>query len=136
MGFELRRINPLDLQPRKAVGVFIPFSTSAVFTSTYQTRDAIKTNIINYILTGIGQRYLNPRFGTLLTQELFENIDENRLRSITALIREGIREFFPKVIVNDVRLVSNPDSNSILFTLRYSINETDIQNEEINIEID
>lgn len=135
MGFELRRINPLDLQPRKAVGVFLPFSGAAVFNSTYQTRDAIKTNVINYILTGVRERYLNPRFGTELTQQLFENINEEKLKFLSSYIQEGLRDYFPRIIVNDFQLVGDPDRNTILFTLRYSINETNIQNEEINIEV-
>ena len=42
MAFEVKRINPLDRQPRKAVGISLPFSGQAVFNSTYTTKDAIK----------------------------------------------------------------------------------------------
>lgn len=136
MGFELRRISPLDLQPRKAVGVFIPFTGTAVFNSTYTTKEAIKTNIINYILTGLKERYLNPGFGTALTQQLFENIDETRLSYISQFIRDGIAQYFPRVIVNSLELVGDPDRNTIIFTLRYSIRDSNIVDEEINIELD
>ena len=37
-----KKINPLDRQPRKAVGVDLPFSSPSVFNSTYQTKDALK----------------------------------------------------------------------------------------------
>ena len=47
MAFNVKRIDPLDLQPRKAIGVSLPFSAPAVFKSTYQSKDAIKTNLIN-----------------------------------------------------------------------------------------
>lgn len=136
MGFELRRINPLDLQPRKAVGIFLPFTGPAVFTSTYSTREAIKTNIINYILTATGERYLNPGFGTPLTKELFENLNQQRLTAIKDLIRDGIRNYFPRVIVNTFDLIGNPDRNTLLFTLRYSIVDSNISDEEINIEVE
>ena len=43
MAFNVRKIDPIDLQPRKAVGVSLPFSGKAVFNSTFQTKDAIKT---------------------------------------------------------------------------------------------
>ena len=49
MAFDVKRINPIDRQPRKAVGVGIPFSGKAVFNSTYETKEAIKANIINYL---------------------------------------------------------------------------------------
>ena len=136
MGFELRRINPLDTQPRKAVGLFLPFTGPAVFTSTYSTREAIKTNIINYVLTATGERYLNPSFGTLITKQLFENIDEQRLRSIKEQIAEGIRLYFPRVIVNSFSITGDPDDNSLYFKLKYSIKESNIDNEEINIAVE
>jgi len=47
MGYDVKRIDPLDLQPRKAIGVSLPFSGKAVFNSTYQSKDAIKANLIN-----------------------------------------------------------------------------------------
>jgi phage baseplate assembly protein W len=136
MGFELRRINPLDLQPRKAVGLFLPFTGPAVFLSTYSTREAIKTNIINYVLTATGERYLNPTFGTLITKQLFENIDQQRLRSIKDQIAEGIRLYFPRVIVNSFSITGDPDDNSLYFNLKYNIKDTNIENEEINIAVE
>ena len=42
---------PLDTQARKAIGVAIPFTNRAVFTSNYTTKDQIKSNLINYLYT-------------------------------------------------------------------------------------
>ena len=50
MPFEVKKINPIDRQPRKAVGVSIPFSGKAVFNQTFETKEALKSNIINYLL--------------------------------------------------------------------------------------
>lgn len=136
MGFELRRINPIDLRPRKAVGLFLPFTGPAVFLSTFSTREAIKTNIINYVLTATGERYLSPRFGTPITKELFENLNEQRLTGIKDFIRNGIREFFPRVVVKTFDLIGDPDNNTLLFNLRYSILDTNIEDEEINIAVE
>jgi len=52
MAFDAKKINPLDRQPRKAVGVNLPFSGQAVFNSNYLTKDAVRNNLINYFLTG------------------------------------------------------------------------------------
>ena len=54
MAFEVKKIDPLDLQPRKAVGVALPFSGKAVFNSTFETKEAIKANLVNYLLTKRG----------------------------------------------------------------------------------
>ena len=74
MAFEAKKINPLDRQPRKAIGVSLPFTGLGVFNSTFTTRDAVKNNLINFFLTGKGERFLNPTFGTGLRNLLFENI--------------------------------------------------------------
>ena len=37
MAFNVKNINPLDRQPRKAIGVDLPFSGDGVFNSTFQT---------------------------------------------------------------------------------------------------
>lgn len=136
MAFNRRTINPLDQQPRKAVGVSLPFSGQAVFNSTYQTKDAIKTNIINYFLTGVGERYMNPTFGTPLRNQLFENITQDKLSEIKDIIRQGLYLYFPKVIPSVMDLESTPDTNTISFFMSYSISETNIEDELlINFEI-
>ena len=47
MAFEVRKIDPRDLQPRTAIGVSLPFSGKAVFNSTFTSAEAIKNNLIN-----------------------------------------------------------------------------------------
>ena len=136
MAFNRRKINPLDLQPRKAVGVSLPFSGQAVFNSTYQTKDAIKTNIINYFLTGVGERYLNPTFGSPLRNQLFENITEGSLTEVENLIRQGVFLYFPNVSPSRIDVESPSDSNTISLSMSYSINNTNIEDElTINFEI-
>ena len=50
MAFNERKIFPLDTKPSTAIGINIPFNGSAVFNSTYLTKDAIKANLVNYFL--------------------------------------------------------------------------------------
>ena len=96
MAFEVKKIDPLDLQPRKAVGIDIPFSGNAVFNSTYQTKDAIRANLINFFLTGQGERFMNPTFGTGLRNFLFENIDEGTVRRVNNAIKRSLEIYFPR----------------------------------------
>lgn len=135
MAFNSRRIDPLDLQPRKAVGVSLPLSGRAVFNPTYQTKDAIRTNIINYFLTGQQERYLNPTFGTPLRQLLFDNINQELTDKIKTSIKVGLVEYFPKVITTDLQVIGNPDTNIVTLSLRYTIQDTNIEDEvAINFE--
>lgn len=129
MPTEVRKIDPLDFQPRKAVGVSLPFSGKAVFNSTYQTRDAIKTNLINYFLTARGERYLNPTFGNDLQNLLFEAMDQESIRRIDALIRDDLRVFFPRVEPIDISTVGDPETGTVQFSLKYRVSETNIEDE-------
>ena len=103
MAFQVERINPLDLQPRKAVGVGLPFSSPSVFNSTYTTKDALKANLINYFLTERGERFLNPTLGAGLRALLFDQMTEDKKAEIDFVIRQGVAEWFPNVIIQDLK---------------------------------
>jgi len=122
MAVKFERINPLDRQPRKAVGINLPFSGQAVFNSTFTTKDAIKANLINYFLTNPGERVFNPNFGA---------IDEDQVEGLRIKILEDIKIFFPRVKPTQVELIGEPDSNSISFTMRYAIADSNIEDDLI-----
>ena len=57
MPFNPIQIHPIDLKDSIAVGVNIPFTSPSVFQSNYQTKDALKNNLINFFLTNPGKDY-------------------------------------------------------------------------------
>lgn len=129
MAFNIQRINPLDLQPRKAVGVALPFQGRAVFNSTYTSKDATKANLINFFLTGKNERVFNVDFGAGLRNELFENITPEKVEQLRLNIVENLKIYFPRVIINRLELTATPDQHSINFALNYSVAQTNIQDE-------
>ena len=131
MAFEVRKIDPLDLQPRKAVGVNLPFSGKAVFNSNYETKDSIKTNLINFFLTTRGERFLNPNFGNKLQALIFDQLTEDKLFQIQDIVKTDLRVFFPRVAVTDINITGNPDTNSVLFNLSYRIKDSNIEDEVV-----
>lgn len=129
MAFEVQKIHPLDLQPRKAVGVSLPFSAKDVFTSTYTTKDALKSNLINFMLTGKGERVLNPDFGIGLRSMLFEQATQDTRDQIDYMVRKGLSDWFPQVVVNTLTITVEPDNYTATVYLRYSVSQTNIQDE-------
>ena len=129
MAFDVKRINPLDRQPRKAVGVAIPFSGKAVFNSTYETQEAIKSNLINYLLTGKGESYFNPSFGSGLRNELFNNINRENLSTLEFKVKLDLENYFPTLEVIDLSVNAEPDNNIITLTLRFRLTDTLIEDE-------
>lgn len=132
MAFGAKRIFPIDTKPGTGVGVAIPFNAPGVFKTTYTTQDSIKYNLINFFLTNQPERYLNPLFGGNLRQFVFEQISTNNLDSLNQNIQLQINNFFPNVIVDDLSIIPKADSNQIDVTLKYSIQNTGI-NDNIQI---
>jgi len=129
MAFNIQKINPLDLQPRKAVGVNLPFSSNSVFNSTYTTQDALKANLVNHFLTEKGERYLNPDLGAGLRRLIFDQITEDKKGEIDAVIRTEISTYFPSLQINNVKIASSPDTNTVTVFIKYSVMQTNIQDE-------
>lgn len=129
MAFQVQKIHPLDLQPRKAVGVSLPFSAKDVFTSTYTTKDALKSNLINFLLTDKGERVLNPDFGIGLRSILFEQATQDTKDQIDYLIRKGIADWFPELVINTLTIAPKPDTNTVTIYMKYNVNQTNIQDE-------
>jgi phage baseplate assembly protein W len=116
------RVNPLDLQKNIAIGVSLPFNGPGVFNSTYTTKDQIKSNLVNLLLTDIGERVMNPTFGCNLKRFIFEGISEDNLELLTNSLAESISMFVPEVTVTNIRVVPNTDYNTIALYIDYIIN--------------
>jgi phage baseplate assembly protein W len=131
MAYNVRKIDPLDLQPRKAIGIDIPFSGKAVFNSTYQSADAIKANLINYFLTGKGERRLNPDFGAGLQNVVFQNITQTLVETLRERILDDLDIYFPRVVVEDLSLVGDTNTQVVTFSMSYSVSDTNISDEVV-----
>lgn len=131
MATNIQKISLIDLQPRKAVGFNIPFKSNSVFTVNYQTKDAIKNNLINFILTGIGERYLNPQFGVSIRNKMFDQITIDTLSDIEFTIKRGVSIYFQRVEILDCTATGVPDQNQIQVYFRYKVVDTPIEDELI-----
>lgn len=126
MTFQTRKINPLDIDPNTGVGVGLEFQSKGVFQTTYTTQQAIKNNLVNYLLTGPGERYLNPTFGLGLQKYLFEQLTSNTETSIEEDIQTAIREYFPSITIQNLTITQNPDTYQIYIQLSYTIGPTNL----------
>ena len=88
------QIFPNDLRPSVGIGVDIPFNKPGVFTSNYQTKDAIKNNLINFFLTNTEERFMNPTFGGGLRGFLFEQISSDNTDFLQEDVQDKINSFF------------------------------------------
>lgn len=116
------RVNPLDLQKNIAIGVSLPFNGPGVFNSTYSTKDQIKSNLVNLLLTDIGERVMNPNFGCFLKRYLFENITESNISLIKDSVLNSVAFYIPEITIIEIIITPNPDYNLISITVNYILN--------------
>jgi phage baseplate assembly protein W len=126
MAFNPQQIYPIDLDNSAAVGVNLPLNGPAVFISNYQTKDAIKNNLINFFLTNPGERPLNPTFGGGLRAFIFEQITTDNLNFLREDVNSKISIYFPNINVEDLIVTGQEDLNQITVTLKYSVINTNI----------
>ena len=116
------RVNPLDLQKNIAIGVALPFNGPGVFKSTYTTKDQIKSNLVNLLLTDTGERIMNPNFGTNLKRFLFEGITDSSLDLLKNNILISILNYISEITVTNITLVPDTDNNLVSLTIDYYLN--------------
>ncbi len=120
---------PNDLNENRAIGINLPFNGAGVFTSNYQTKSAIKNNIINYFLTNPGERPGNPTFGAGLRAYIFNQINSDNLDFIQEDIQQKLGSNFPNITVDSVEVLGQEDYNIINIIIKYSIANTGINDE-------
>ena len=126
MAFNPQQIYPIDLNANSAVGVNLPLNGPSVFISNYQTKDAIKNNLINFFLTNPGERPLNPTFGGGLRAFIFEQITTDNLDFLREDINAKLSLYFPNISIADLIVTGQEDANQITVTLKCSVINTNI----------
>ena len=115
------RIDPLDLDTRKAIGVRVPFNKKGVFQFNYTTKDQIKSNLINLLLTSPGERYHEPSYGVGLREVLFDqNVETNqRIANLKARIDQNTQFYIPQIEVNDLKVT--PEGQQLRIKIDYTV---------------
>jgi phage baseplate assembly protein W len=124
MAYNLKQINVLDLRPSIGVGVALPFNTPAVFQTVYTTKEQLKYNIINFLLTDKRERIFNPNFGANIRSKVFEQITTDTVDSLDAQIRTGVSQYFPNVVITELTFGGKPDQNLLTIQFSYTVSNT------------
>lgn len=135
MAYNIRNINVLDLRKSTGIGVKIPFNNPAVFETVYNTKDQVKYNLINFLLTDPRERIFNPIFGAGIRQQLFQPITNTTADDLDLLIRSGVERYFPNVVITQLTFGGNPDENTLVVNLSYTIKNTR-ESDNITLSID
>ena len=128
------RVNPLDLQKNIVIGVSLPFNAPGVFNKTYSTKEQIKSNLINLLLTYKGERIENPEFGADLPRLLFEPISDNTFTKIQDQIIDSVTTYMPEISLLNIEINPDIDRNALYIKIDYKLNISG-QQDDIIIEL-
>jgi phage baseplate assembly protein W len=113
-------IDPINLETDVAIGVPFPFNAEGVFYSTYTTKEQVKSNLLNVLLTEPGERLFNPLFGVGIRNLLFEQgIDLEKLKSRIHIQTEI---YVPEITIVNVVVNKAPHSHTLFIKLDYKMN--------------
>lgn len=133
MAFNARQIYPNDLNPGRAIGVNLPLNGNAVFTPNYQTKDAIKNNLINYLLTNKGERPGNPEFGAGLRNFIFTQLVQDNLDYLKEDVQQKIAQQFSNINLEKINVLQDTTTSTVTVEIFYSIPNTGINDQlELN----
>ena len=118
------KINPIDLIKNVAVGVKLPFGGAGVFQLSYTTEEQAISNLKNLVLTRKGERPFQPLFGTDVYSLLFEQIGGFIEDNLKASITEDIGFWLPYILLSDVIVDAQPDSNRVNISLNFRVTES------------
>ena len=115
-----RKINPLDINNNVRIGVSFPLNEVNMTSGTLTTKEQIKTNLINLLLTVPGERINNPNYGIGLKNLVFESsVDENTLLEN---INTQTSFFMPEISVESTKIERELDLYRLSISITYSIN--------------
>ena len=139
------------------VGLQVPFigvassssfyGADAVFNSNFTTRDQIRSNIVNFLLTDQGEIYMNTQFGSSLRRYIFSNITNESytfqkpgfpsftnigIEDLQANIKADLSANFPLITVQNVTITPLYDSNTVSININYIFSGSE---EELNMAV-
>lgn len=124
MAYGIKNISPLDLKKSVSIGVKLPFSADNVFTRVYTSKEQLKYNLINFLLTDRRERVFVPNFGAGLRRKVFEQITQDTAEELQASLVTQIENYFPNVRVEELLVEGKPSDNTIRIRFSYSILNT------------
>ena len=131
---QIVRIDPRDLDKNTSIGISLPFNASGVFNKTFSTKDQIKSNLINLLLTYKGERIENPEFGADLPRLLFEPISDDTFTKIQDQIIDSVTTYMPEISLLNIEINPDIDRNALYVKIDYKLNISG-QQDDIIIEL-
>ena len=108
---------------KPGLGILLPVErgSTGYFNQGFDALTQVRSNLTNLILTRRGERIMQPEFGCRVHELLFDNITDELVANVRGAIEEAIQYWLPFVIIEDLSVDKNEDSNEVYVTLTYRL---------------
>jgi len=108
------------------IGITLPLQigNTGYFEQSFDTLTQIKSNFINLILTRIGERVHQPRFGCCIHDYVFEQLTTENIAAAQQCVLDAINIWMPFLELIRFELVSSPeniDNNKLQLYVAYRL---------------
>jgi phage baseplate assembly protein W len=123
MGYQVVPVNNI-VTVTNNVGLGVAFSTGThgLFSSIYTTPQQVKQNLKSLLLTRVGERLMQPTFGTNLLNIIFEPNISDLKEDITDLLTAPINYWIPSITIESIDIITNEDDPTMIHNLKITIN--------------
>ena len=117
------------MSSKHGISVKLPLtynSSDGPYTLNKKTKEAVRQNFKNLVLTAPGERVMDPQFGVGMRNFLFEQMNDSLFTKISERIRAQVRSYMPFVFVEHITFDSMETSegigpNELQVTIQYNI---------------
>lgn len=95
--------------------------------------NAIKNSVVNLVRTRLNERFYQPLIGTAVEDSLFELSTSEITFKIENEVNQVIRNFEPRVFVNDIKINVNDDVNELDINIIYEIIGLEPSRQSVNV---
>jgi phage baseplate assembly protein W len=138
-GRPIYRYQPNNSNPDRAVGILLPFNKAAegrtetqnelsgsisggsLFRQSYTTEEQSLSNFRNLLMTRLGERYMQPTFGTKIYDFVFEPNTELVREELRASIEEAIKFWLPYIEPKKIDIIPDVANYAVSVRIRFNV---------------
>lgn len=120
---------------QKLLGITLPIErgNTGYFAQTTDIPTQVKSNLINLLLTNVGERIMLPLFGCNLRQYLFQPMTDSVTNNINGTITLALKQWLPYVTITNLNIAQEQDYHKVTISLSYAIAVTPTSFDSVSI---
>jgi phage baseplate assembly protein W len=144
-GRPIYRYEPNTSNPDRAVGVLLPFNKSSdgrtvqqnelsgsvgggsLFVQSYTTEEQALSNFRNLLMTRLGERYMQPNFGTKIQDFVFEQNTELFREELQLSIQDAISTWLPYIETKQIDVIEDVANYSVSVRIRFVVKNSEAE---------